>query len=280
MRYTTMGRCSTIAGCQDAARGRRLTQRRYQEHGKWEHEGVTPGGRQLRGWAHDGAARRPRRAYVRGGPQPAREPENSTKTDGAFPPRAGRSVPLRTDNMARVYRHLRTPVKARNHARTPLGRPKNVRNGVVMWKKRPAVPVTLFVVWGLPLPDAVSLQVFPLVVTRRCPRRCGRAAAIGCGGSSPPLGCGRCRSHWASGSRQRGAGAARSGRVAAPPRCAASGMVAARAQLCVLTCNEPACRNQLASPCRAWGPARQRPDGRVPVASSALRERSGRRHTA
>ena len=99
------------------------------------------------------------------------------RTDGAFPlSREGPRHSHGQHGWSIIF-----PSACRSRREITPGRhryTKNVRNGVVMWKAAPPAR-NAFRVRSLSLPDAVSLQVFPLVVTRRCPRRCGRAAAIG-----------------------------------------------------------------------------------------------------
>ena len=164
---------------------------------------LTPGGRQLRGWGLTMWAARRIQAAIRreGGPQSTavKSPTTRPRRWGFSSPGGG-SVPLRTDNMAGVYRHLSHTCQGQKSRQDATGRPKNVRNGVVMWKKRPAVPLTAFLVCGLSLPDAASLQVFHLVVTRLRSRRCGRCR--GHWAVAAPRRhwvCGCCRSQWASG---------------------------------------------------------------------------------
>ena len=59
-----------------------------------------------------------------------REPDNSTRGDGALASQRGESVPLRTDNMTGVYRSPSTRVKARNHATILL---VDAKTGVTEW---------------------------------------------------------------------------------------------------------------------------------------------------
>ena len=117
MRYTTMGRCSTIAGpaldriqrCQDAARARTTdtgTQRTRGTGNTKTDDCKAPasvvGPTLWAVWAHRGAQETGRVTLYAGGvdrsPQEpgAREPGT---TDGAFPPQRGGSAPLRTDNI-------------------------------------------------------------------------------------------------------------------------------------------------------------------------------------
>ena len=117
MRYTTMGRCSTIAGpaldriqrCQDAARARTTDtwaqQRRGTENAKTENREASASVAGPTLWAvgaHRGAQETGRVTVYAGevdrSPQEpgAREPGT---TDGAFPPQRGGSAPLRTDNI-------------------------------------------------------------------------------------------------------------------------------------------------------------------------------------
>ena len=146
---------------------------------------LMPRGRQLQRWGLTmGAARR--RAHVTCAA--GREPDNSTERMGLLLPSGEVRATPHGQHGGSISAPLATcqDQKSRQDA---TGRPKNVRNGVVMWKKRPAVPVTAFLVWGLQCPDAVSLQVFPLVVTRLRPRRCGRCAAIGLWRLLAAIGC-------------------------------------------------------------------------------------------
>jgi hypothetical protein len=188
-RYTTTLGCSSLAGCQDATRARATDTASYRTRGTGNAKSdalrapapvVGPHSGVWRGWTGVHSGSRARQLDQRG---------------WGFCSPAGRSVPLRTDRIPRIYAPaMGVSISTIRHASRGAGHREPYRAGTV--QKTVLHTRKCLMLRGFVDATAASLQV-PLVVTRLRPRRCGCCAA----------------------SRE----------VAAPPRCAASREVAAHA---------------------------------------------------
>jgi hypothetical protein len=101
---------------------------------------VTPGGLQLQWWGLTMEAAR-HRAHVTCAA--GREPDNSTKRMGLFLSEERVHATPHGQHGESISTPLDT-CQGQKSRQDATGRPKNRHNGVVMWKKRPAVPLTLF----------------------------------------------------------------------------------------------------------------------------------------